>query len=98
MIIRIVKLRFRESEIPSFLDNFEHIKTDIRTFPGCLRLELYRDTTDIDTFFTYSYWESASDLENYRNSAFFKKVWTQTKAKFAGKPEAWSVNRLACLP
>ena len=98
MIVRIVKLRFRENEIPSFLDSFDRVKKDIRTFPGCTHLELYRDITETDTFFTYSHWNSPSDLENYRNSLLFKGIWAQTKVKFSARPEAWSVDRLAVLP
>lgn len=90
MIIRWVKLRFRESEVPSFLENFEEIKTTIRSFSGCEFLELLQATDDPCIFFTHSHWQSTEDLENYRNSDFFKEVWTTTKTKFAGKPEAWS--------
>jgi hypothetical protein len=48
-------------------------------------------------FFTYSYWDDATDLENYRNSEFFKSVWAKTKVLFSEKPEAWSVNKLETL-
>lgn len=97
MIVRIVKLRFRESEIPSFLANFEKVKSGIRHSPGCIFLELYKDQKDPQTFFTYSHWNAESDLENYRNSDFFKEVWSVTKAKFAAKPEAWTVDSVARL-
>ncbi|ADF52164.1 conserved hypothetical protein [Zunongwangia profunda SM-A87] len=33
-------------------------------------------------------------MENYRNSAFFKVVWSNTKILFNAKPEAWSVDQL----
>ncbi len=48
-------------------------------------------------FFTYSYWETEDDLENYRQSALFDEVWTFTKKLFNDKPEAWSVNKLVSL-
>ena len=38
-----------------------------------------------------------NDLENYRKSALFDKVWTFTKKLFNDKPEAWSVNKLVSL-
>lgn len=97
MLVRIVKLCFRESEIPTFLANFEEVKDNIRAFPGCQFLELYRDQNDTSIFFTYSYWDSAKALENYRHSALFKEVWAATKPLFSGKPEAWSVDKLASL-
>ena len=97
MHVRIVKLRFRQNEIPSFLTHFETIKESIINFPGCEFLELYRDQEDISIFFTYSHWENAKALENYRHSDLFKQIWTVTKPKFSGKPEAWSVDTLASL-
>lgn len=94
MIVRLVKLNFRKTEIPSFLDNFEEIKATIKSFPGCEFLELLQSADDPSTFFTHSHWKSPEDLENYRNSDFFKGVWTTTKAKLAAKPEAWSTISL----
>ena len=97
MFVRIVKLSFNPEKIETFLENFEHQKNDIRNFPGCRLLELYRDKTNSNIFFTYSYWDSEQDLENYRNSALFKGIWAKTKIYFNGKPEAWSVDKLESL-
>ena len=77
--------------------NFETKKTHIRNFEGCEFLELYQDKQNSNIFFTYSYWHSESDLENYRHSELFKDVWAQTKPLFNDKPEAWSVNKLVSL-
>ncbi|MFK7000515.1 putative quinol monooxygenase [Flavobacterium oreochromis] len=97
MLTRIVKLSFHQENIPSFLENFEQIKDKIRNSPGNRLLELYQDQDNPCIFFTYSYWESAEDLENYRNSALFDEVWSFTKKLFNDKPEAWSVNKLVSL-
>ncbi|MGO4822184.1 MULTISPECIES: putative quinol monooxygenase [unclassified Flavobacterium] len=97
MFVRIVKLSFHEENITAFLENFESIKERIRSAPGNQLLELYQDKTDKRIFFTYSYWETEADLENYRNSEFFNEVWTFTKKLFNKKPEAWSVDKLASL-
>lgn len=94
MFTRIVKMEFKESEILTFLANFEIIKKQIRSYPGCLFLELYRDKNQRHVFFTYSKWEKESDLESYRKSELFHKVWSETKAKFSNKAEAWSVDTL----
>ena len=87
MLVRIVKMRFQEDKIEAFLENFE----------GNRLLELYQDKNDLRIFFTYSYWEKESDLENYRKSELFGKVWKFTKALFSDKPEAWSVDKLESL-
>jgi len=97
MLVRIVKLSFHLDKIPAFLENFELIKNQIRNFPGNRLLELYQDKTNASIFFTYSYWESEEDLENYRKSELFTEVWDFTKQLFNDKPEAWSVDKLNSL-
>ena len=97
MFVRIVKLSFHEENIPAFLGNFELMKNHIRNSPGNRFLELYQDKNNPCIFFTYSYWETEDDLENYRKSALFDEVWTFTKKLFNDKPEAWSVNKLVSL-
>ena len=97
MLVRIVKLSFELSKIEEFLTNFETNKEKIRNFEGCNFLELYRDQNRTNIFFTYSYWDSEADLDNYRHSELFKSVWAKTKPLFNAKPEAWSVDKLARL-
>ena len=97
MLVRIVKLSFHEENIPAFLENFEVMKSHIRNSPGNRLLELYRDKNNPCIFFTYSYWHSEEDLENYRKSALFDEVWSFTKTLFNDKPEAWSVDKLVSL-
>lgn len=98
MFVRIVKLSFHSDNIPLFLENFNSIKEKIRNAPGNRLLELYQDKDNPEIFFTYSYWETEEDLENYRKSALFDQVWSFTKKLFNNKPEAWSVDKIAILP
>ena len=97
MFIRIVKMSFHEENIPKFLENFDSIKDKIRGAAGNRFLELYQDKNNPSIFFTYSYWESENDLENYRKSALFDDVWSFTKKLFNDKPEAWSMNKVVSL-
>ena len=97
MFVRIVKMSLDSKFIPEFQEMFDEKKSTIRNSEGCLLLELYQDKNNPEIFFTYSYWENESYLEKYRNSAFFKETWKQTKAYFNGKPEAWSVNKKVSL-
>lgn len=97
MFVRIVKMGFHEDKVTAFLDNFEEVKENIRNFPGNRFLELYRDKNDPTIFFTYSYWETEADLENYRKSELFIEVWAFTKQLFRQKAEAWSVDKLVSL-
>lgn len=94
MIVRIVKMSFKEEGIQDFLKIFESSKSSIRKFEGVQHLELLREKRDGNVFFTYSHWRSEKDLENYRQSELFKNVWAKTKALFSDKAEAWSNEQL----
>src|SRR5210317_2252702 len=98
MFIRIVKMSFAEENIDPFLANFNENKEQIRNFKGCTLLELYRDKNNSNVFFTYSYWETASNLEAYRQSDLFKNVWSKTKLLFNDIPQAWIVDKIVSLP
>ncbi|AZJ31549.1 hypothetical protein SAMN05444344_2034 [Tenacibaculum mesophilum] len=98
MFVRIVKMSFKPEKIKEFLNNFNSKKEFIRNSPGCRLLELYRDKTNPNIFFTYSYWNTEQDLENYRNSDLFKGIWAQTKILFNDKPLVWSVDKVESLP
>ena len=97
MFVRIVKLTFKEEHIDQFLYDFNENKQNIRHFEGCQFLELYRDKTDTSIFFTYSYWNSEDDLENYRKSVLFRGIWSKIKPLFDSPAEAWSVDKLESL-
>lgn len=94
MITRIVRMQFRPEERDAFLDIFNASKHLIRQFDGCQHLRLYNEAGCPDVFFTFSVWTSAEHLDAYRNSELFLTTWTNTKALFADKPQAWSMNQL----
>lgn len=84
---------FREETLADFQQLFEERKGAIRAFEGCKHLELWRDINNRNIFFTYSIWNSEQQLDQYRVSEFFKDTWNRTKALFAEKAQAWSVER-----
>lgn len=94
MIVRIVKMSFREEKAQEFIELFEKSKESIRNFEGVEHLELLREHPEGSIFFTYSHWQSEEHLEKYRKSELFKRVWKDTKALFAKKAEAWSSKQL----
>ena len=91
MIKRIVQMTFETQHIATFQQFFEERKRTIQSFDGCAFLELWQDINHPEIFFTHSIWESEHHLNQYRFSEFFKDTWTQTKAMFASKAQAWSV-------
>lgn len=97
MFVRIVRMSFDPLKIEEFLQNFHDNKNQIRNFEGCTFLELYRDKKHTNIFFTYSYWNAEKDLENYRNSIFFKDAWGKISVLFNDTPLAWSVEKIITL-
>ncbi len=97
MIIRIVKMTFVPEKVNDFLIIFNESKELIRNFEGCSHLELLNDINSPNVFFTYSYWRSENDLNNYRDSDLFGGVWKKTKVLFEAKTEAWSVEQKVVL-
>ena len=93
MIKRIVKLTFREEAVETFVaEVFEQSKAKIRAFEGCQHMELLRHKTRPNVLFTLSIWDNEDALESYRSSALFADTWAKTKALFAEKAKAWTVE------
>ena len=87
-------MTFKAEAVKVFKAFFEERKDKIRDFEGCTCLELWQDNADENIFFTYSLWNNEASLSHYRNSAFFKDTWQQTRQMFAAKAEAWSVKKI----
>ena len=92
MLLRIVRMTFREDKTDDFLSVFNSNSTRIRNFPGCEYLKLMRDHHHTNIFVTYSKWRSQADLDSYRDSELFASVWKTTKSYFAEKPVAFSLE------
>ena len=92
MLIRIVRMHFKEDGVQEFLTIFNDNKKAIRNFPGCTHLELLKDKNHPTAYTTVSHWNNESDLNAYRDSAIFGKVWTAVKKQFAKQPEAFSLE------
>ena len=87
-------MHFRPGESDAFLAIFNASKQLIRQFNGCQHLSLYNEAGLPDVFFTYSVWKSAADLDAYRKSELFQATWAKTKALFADKAQAWSIEEV----
>lgn len=93
MIIRIVRMHFTEAGVEEFLEIFNQNKEAIRNFPGCLHLQLLKDTEDSNTYTTLSHWNEPSSLENYRKSELFGSVWGRVKTLFSERTQAFSLEK-----
>jgi heme oxygenase (mycobilin-producing) len=91
MITRIVRMNFTEAGVEEFLQIFDEHKVAIRNFPGCTHLRLMKDELDPLCFTTVSEWNSPDDLEHYRKSELFGKVWGRVKTLFSVRTHAFSL-------
>ncbi len=86
-------MTFREEAVQSFVaDVFESSKAHIRAFEGCRHMELLQHKSRPNILFTLSIWEDEDALNAYRASALFADTWAKTKALFAEKAEAWTLE------
>jgi quinol monooxygenase YgiN len=92
MILRIVRMEFKEEAVPDFLAVFSQFKDQIRNQPGCSELRLMVDADHANVYYTHSSWQSVDDLNRYRESATFKAVWPLTKQHFSAPPQAYSLQ------
>lgn len=97
MLIRYVRMSFQADKTEEFLEIFNQSKHKIRAMNGCRYLELMHDINQNNVFMTHSHWDSEIDLNNYRDSELFRTTWAKTKALFADKPLAFSVESLAVV-
>ena len=79
----------RSNEFESFVKT---ITNKIANFEGCFGVRILRDSDNENVFFTYSYWRSKEDLENYRKSDLFRQIWPKTKEMFAKPAKAWTTE------
>ena len=88
-------MTFQPDKIQDFQDLFEKSKPKVRQFSGCHHLELWQDQHDECKFMTYSHWDDATALNLYRGSKLFASVWRETKALFAEKAKAYSLESVS---
>lgn len=91
MITRIVKMTFIPEKVDDFIKVFNESKDFIRSYPGCIQMQLLKDIQQNNIYYTYSHWESEEALNHYRNSSRFREIWMNTKVNFQEKAEATSL-------
>jgi len=92
MITRIVRMEFKPEHVENFRLQFDSVRDKIRNYPGVRHLELHRDTSQPNVFYTYSKWDDEQALETYRQSELFEYAWGVVKPWFDGKPQAFSLR------
>lgn len=83
-------MTFAPDAVEEFLAQFDETAPQIRSFPGCHHLELWRDADAPAVFTTYSHWEPPEALDEYRDSDLFRSTWSTVKPLFADRPRAHS--------
>ncbi len=83
-------MRFRPDKVDEFLTLYVAAYPTISAQPGCLSVQLLRQSDDPASFATWSVWEDAAALEAYRASDFFQQFWPRVRALFRRPAEAAS--------
>ena len=91
MLIRIVRMHFKEDRVEHFLKIFQENYKAISGFSGCISVELLRDAADPLCYCTVSRWDADNSLQAYRTSPLFESVWKTVKPMFGRKAEAFSL-------
>ena len=91
-LIRIVQLTIHPDKVDDFLRLFDDVSSKIKTFDGCIHLELLQNPVYPSLIATYSHWVSHDHLDVYRKSELFKSTWAETKKLFAAPPQATSYS------
>lgn len=81
-------MSFNPDKVNDFISVFHERKHFIASSEGCSGVQLLRDISNRNIFFTYSKWNDENSLEKYRQSELFNQVWSEVKKWFADKPEA----------
>lgn len=90
MIVRIVKLNFKQAFLPQAQEILEVHGPKVRAREGCTHLQILQDKHDPRTYFTISHWTSEEALNAYRNSEVFREFWPSIKVGFETPAQAWS--------
>lgn len=98
MVIRVVRMSFKEEKVQDFISLFNKTKNSIRDFDGCLRLDLLQDFGQEHILTTYSYWQDLKSLDKYRHSPLFLDTWAEMKEYFSAKPIAFSCKKIMEVP
>jgi len=94
MITRIVKLSFNDGYRSEFEENFPDIQKIVLSNKGCNSVELLK-ANEPGVYFTYSIWDNETDLNTYRGTATFKRIWGMFKLNFNDKPQAWTTVNIS---
>lgn len=94
MIVRVVRMTFREEAVEEFKHIFQLVKKRILGHQGCTHLELFEDAREPNIFSTISHWNTEEDLNAYRKSELFISTWGTTKSLFKDKPIAFSLKSI----
>jgi heme-degrading monooxygenase HmoA len=92
MIVRIVQLEIQPEFTQKFLSLYSSHQDMIKGNQGCISLQLLQSDENPNHLATLSHWESDEALNHYRNSEFFRTLWSNVKPLFAKKAKAFSYH------
>ena len=91
MLIRLVRLPASPETLPALRATLAEVMPTVRQQAGCTHLELRADHDAPHVLYTLSHWESDADLQRYRRSEIFGKIWPRLKVHLRERPSAFSL-------
>jgi quinol monooxygenase YgiN len=92
MLVRIVQLEIQPEHTQGFLELYAAHQKMIREREGCISLQLLQSDENPNQLATLSHWSGEDALNRYRNSDFFRQLWSNVKPLFAAKARAFSYH------
>lgn len=92
MLVRIVQLEIQPEHTQRFLELYAAHQEMIRGREGCISLQLLQSDENPNQLATLSHWSGEDALNYYRNSEFFRQLWSNVKPLFAAKARAFSYH------
>ena len=92
MLVRIVQLEIQPEHTQGFLELYSAHQEMIKGNEGCVSLQLLQSDENPNHLATLSHWTGEEALNKYRNSDFFRQLWSNVKPLFAAKARAFSYH------
>jgi len=92
MLVRIVQLEIQPELTQRFLELYSSHQEMIRGRQGCISLQLLQSDENPNHLATLSHWDGEEALNRYRNSDFFRKLWSEVKPLFPANAKAFSYH------
>lgn len=98
MILRIVKMELKETNIDLFHLFMKNLKDEKLKLEGCLHYDYFCDKQNEHIYFSYTIWVTDRHLKKYKKTELFKEVTRTVRNLCKKEPIAWTVENVFNSP